>query len=197
MIEWLEALDRSIVLFINGLHQPWLDELMWIISGRILWLPLYLGLIFLAYRKIGTRKTLWFVAIAVITVVLADLISVVLIKDVVQRYRPSHNTLLVNRLHFYEIRSGEYYQGGKFGFVSSHATNFFALAIFAGSVLKSYYKWIFPTLIATAVLICISRMYLGAHYLSDLIGGALLGSTMAWLSWKFIWERYFSKTKTA
>lgn len=197
MIEWLEALDRSIVLAVNSLHRPWLDEVMWVISGRILWIPFYLGLIFLAYQKFGTRKTIWFVALAGLTIVLADLISVVFIKDVVQRYRPSHHTLLVNRLHFYEIRTGEYYQGGKFGFVSSHATNFFALAVFTGNALKSHYKWLFPTLLATALVICFSRMYLGAHYLSDLIGGALLGSTMAWISWKFVWEPYFSKTKTA
>jgi undecaprenyl-diphosphatase len=197
MIEWLEGIDRDIVLWINAWHSPWLDELMWIISGRILWIPVYIGLFFLAFKEFGIRKALWFVAIAGVTVIVADLISVHLIKDVVQRYRPSHNLLLVDRLHFYEIRTGEYYQGGKFGFVSSHATNFFALAVFIGNALKHRYNWLFPVLLAMAILICISRMYLGAHYASDLIGGAILGSTMAWISWRYWWKPYFADAKTA
>ena len=61
MIEWLESIDRSIVLAVNSIHMPWLDELMWLVSGKFFWIPFYLFLLFLAYKKYGLlqRRTIW------------------------------------------------------------------------------------------------------------------------------------------
>lgn len=189
MIEWLEAIDRSIVLSVNSLHTPWLDELMWFISGKLAWIPFYLFLLYLAYKAFGFRKALAFLLFALIAVGIADLISVQLIKNVVERYRPSHHALLTEKLHFYELKPGEFYKGGQFGFVSSHAANFFALAVFVGLSLRHRYKWLFPLLLFMAVIVCFSRLYLGVHYLSDLIGGAVIGSLVSYMVWYTWWRK--------
>jgi undecaprenyl-diphosphatase len=192
MIEYLEEIDRLIVLTVNSWHTPFLDELMWLISDRFIWIPLYVFLLYLAWGKMSRKEFFLFVGIAIGTVVIVDLISVHLFKNVFLRYRPSHNTLLTNELHFYELKKGEFYKGGMYGFVSSHAANFFALATYVGFSMKKHYPKLIWILLCLATLISFSRLYLGVHYLSDLISGGILGATIASLSYKFV----FSKLKS-
>lgn len=185
MIEYLEDIDRQIVVFINGCHTPFFDELMWWISARITWIPLYLILLFLAFKKLSKEQLILFVLFAVLAVIITDLISVHLFKNVFLRYRPSHNLLITEQLHYYQIKPGEWYKGGDFGFVSSHAANYFAIATASFLVLRNQYKNLKWYLLAIGILICYSRIYLGVHYLSDLIAGALLGSLISGLLYKF------------
>ena len=111
----------------------------------------------------------------IVAIFLADQISVHLFKNGFERYRPSHNEELKHLLHFYEVKPGEFYQGGKYGFVSSHAANFFALISFIFPFYKEKKNWILAGLILVGILVAISRIYLGVHYFSDVFFGALLG----------------------
>lgn len=182
----LEAIDRSIVFAINGMNSPILDEVMWIISGRLTWFPLYFLLIFLFYRLNGAKKTVVFVLCAIATVALADLISVHFFKNVFERYRPSHHALLTEKLHFHKLDNGEFYKGGQFGFVSSHAANFVAIAAFSILAMWRKYSFLLTVLIVSGILILFSRVYFGVHYLSDVIVGSLLGFVVAYLMYRFV-----------
>lgn len=186
MIEQLESIDRWIVLTINSWNSPFLDELMWIISAKATWIPLYLILIYLGFRSFTLKKFFIYFFCVIGAVALADLISVHLFKDVFLRYRPSHHTELTEQLHFYLDDNGNGYKGGMYGFVSSHASNFFALAFTAGMCLKKEYPKLLWVLIAIAVMICYSRIYLGVHYFTDVFVGALIGSTIGFLIYKFV-----------
>lgn len=191
MIEYLEKIDHCIVLSVNGRYTPILGQCMWFLSGKLTWIPLYILLIFLAKKKLQSISFYWFLVFAILSIALSDLTCTHLFKNVFQRYRPSHNTELLPKLHlYYQSTKHEFYQGGKFGFVSSHAANFFALAVFVGLVLKNYYKYIFLILLFIAVLVSFTRLYLGVHYLSDLIGGALVGIFYAFICFK-IFSKYF------
>ena len=128
MNNFLEEIDRQIVTLINSWNTPLLDEIMWIVSAKLTWIPLYLFLLFLAYRKLDRKTFFLFIGFVCAAVVLADLVSVHAFKNVFLRFRPSHNLILTNKLHYYEMASGEFYKGGKYGFVSSHAANFLAIA---------------------------------------------------------------------
>ena len=185
-METLEAIDRSIVLAINGMNSPFLDEVMWIISERVTWVPLYLLIIFLFFKLYGVKKTAIFLLVAIATVAVADLISVHLFKNIFERYRPSHHALLTDKLHFYKFESGDFYKGGQYGFVSSHATNFLAIATFSMLALKRKYSFLMPLLIGSGFLILFSRIYLGVHYLSDVFVGSLLGFGVAYLMHRFV-----------
>jgi undecaprenyl-diphosphatase len=125
----------------------------------------------------------------VLTIVIADAVSVYLIKETIQRYRPSHHALLTEHLHFYRLGAQDYYKGGQYGFVSSHATNFFVIATWFCLVFRKTYPKAVYTVYFLAALVCFSRIYLGVHYLSDIIGGALLGSLIAWGMFKLVWRR--------
>jgi undecaprenyl-diphosphatase len=187
MLDYFEAIDKAIVLAINSIHTPLLDEIMWLISGKIIWIPMYLFLVYLAYQHFGKKNTIYFVVLVIAAIALSDLVSSKIIKESVERYRPSHNLELESQLHFYKQKNGEFYQGGEYGFVSSHAANFFAIALFVGLIFREKAPQLIYTLFSIAILVGFSRIYLGVHYLSDIIGGSIVGTTISFLLWKFVW----------
>jgi len=181
MIEWLESIDREIVLAVNGMHSPFLDQLMWLISGRLTWIPLYLYLFFIVLKKIGSKKAVIFLLFVLLSVAFSDLISVHLFKNIFLRYRPSHNLLIMDQLHFYQEAPGKFYTGGEYGFISSHAANIFAIITSVSLLFGEKKKKLKFILIAIGLIICLSRIYLGVHYFSDVLVGALVGSLVAFL----------------
>jgi undecaprenyl-diphosphatase len=193
MIEWLEGIDRAIVLAVNGLHTPFLDHFFWYVSAKGTWLPFYLLLIWMISLKYGAKRTLIIVAVIAAAVGIADLSAVHLFKNIFMRYRPSHHALLTNRLHFYALDKNNFYKGGMYGFISNHAVNFFALSVITGLSLRKAYPKLLWIMLGVSVLICFSRLYLGVHYLSDLIAGAAWGSLIAYLAFRFLMKPYVLK----
>ena len=175
MMNKLESIDRAFVLFVNGLHTPFLDEFMWFLSGKMSLVPFYLLLLFLLKRTYSWKILGMILLGLTISIFISDQISVHLFKNLVARYRPSHNEHLKHLLHFYEVKTGEYYTGGKYGFVSSHAANFFAMIAFIFPFFKVNKRLILIVLISIGIMVALSRIYLGVHYLSDVIVGAALG----------------------
>ncbi len=186
MIETLEEIDRSIVLAVNSWNSPFWDSLMWLVSGKLFWFPFYFFLLVLFFRKEGFKKSILFLVGIVLAIAIADLSSVHLFKEVFMRYRPSHNTLIQDLLHFHQFEDGNFYQGGMYGFVSSHAANFSAICTFAYLTLRRYYSKLVYLLVFVLILICYSRLYLGVHYLSDVIAGSILGAVAGYISYQFI-----------
>ncbi|MBW6481908.1 MAG: phosphatase PAP2 family protein [Vicingaceae bacterium] len=116
-----------------------------------------------------------YILIAVILlIVLSDQASVQLFKEVFKRLRPCHNPQLAGLVHLVDGC------GGKYGFVSSHAANTFALALFMGLVLKKHIPFIFTGLLCWAIVVSYSRVYVGVHYVSDIFVGALVGMLIGW-----------------
>lgn len=184
MIDWLEEIDRQIVLFVNGLHTPNIDHVMWLISSKLIWTPFYILLLLFVYVRKGLIPTLLFLSCALLLVFISDFLSVHAFKEVFQRYRPSHNLLISEKLHFYKLPNGQEYKGGQFGFISSHASNFAAITTFFLLYLRELNrKWIF---VIPMILVGLSRIYLGVHYLSDVVVGFLFGGILAFCIYKFV-----------
>ncbi|MDX1651067.1 MAG: phosphatase PAP2 family protein [Brumimicrobium sp.] len=190
MIEKIEQLDHELLLFINQMNSPVWDEIMWIISNKFIWFPIYLFLFVLVFRKTSVKEGVWFVVFFLLTVGLSDFIATHGFKETFERFRPSHHFVLGEMLHFYEFKPGEFYKGGQYGFVSGHATNSIAIALLFGFRLRNYFKYLFPILIFWALLVSYSRMYLGVHYPTDILGGLILGSiissAMYYMYWRLI-----------
>lgn len=176
MIESLEALDRELLLAINGFNSPFFDTFFYALTQTWASIPVFLFGIFLLYRKFGLKQTLLCIVIVASAVGIADLISVNCFKNVVCRYRPSHNLEIENLVH---IVNG--YKGGMYGFVSSHAANMFAFSITTALLLKKK-AWAFFVL-TWSLLVSYTRMYLGVHYPADIFVGAMLGATTGYFVW--------------
>ncbi|HOK51438.1 MAG: phosphatase PAP2 family protein [Bacteroidales bacterium] len=167
MLNILNQFDTQLFLWLNQLHAPWLDPIMWFFSLTKVWIPFYLllaGWIVYYYRRMS-----WVILIAIgLNIFLSDRISSGIIKPAVCRLRPSHEPSLQHRVHIVND-----YRGGKYGFVSSHAANSFALAMFLSLLFKRR-RWIILFFL-WAFLVSYSRIYLGVHYPGDIVGGALVG----------------------
>lgn len=174
MLEILDNLDTSIFLFINGIHNSFFDVVMVYVSSKLFWLPLYLLLLYLIYKE-KKKKTILVLLFVAILITLSDQLSVHAFKNVFQRPRPCHAIDLQLVVHIVEKC------GGKYGFVSSHAANSFALAVFIVGLLKSSYRWIPWLMFLWAAVTIYSRVYLGVHYPGDVIAGAFLGALIGWL----------------
>lgn len=190
-IEWIEALDIQLLLLINGLSSPFLDNLMWTFSSKLFGVPFYLIFIYILFKNKPFRSAITCTFLLVLVVVLSDLTAKYCFKEIFQRFRPSHNLILKDQLTFLNKPDGTFYIGGLYGFISSHACNMFALSF----LFYKYIKNIFPKsiwlLLFWASLISFSRIYLGVHYPSDVIVGGIVGIVIAqflyYLSNEFKW----------
>jgi undecaprenyl-diphosphatase len=167
----LEHLDQQLFFFLNSLNSPFFDKVMYAISGKIIWVPLYLAI--LVYIGIKyKRRFLIIVLFIIIAATLADQTSV-LIKNLVQRLRPCHEPSFEGLVH---MVNGEC--GGRFSFVSSHATNSFNVALVSLMFIKK--RWFTVSIIIWAAVIGYSRIYLGVHYPGDVLCGSMLVALIGW-----------------
>lgn len=188
MLSNLISLDKELFLFLNGLHQPWLDDFMWYCSGFVLWLPLYCFIIYLFIIKL--KKEVWILILSLaLLFFLSDYISSGIIKHAVMRFRPSHDPDLEGLVFLFQKHNGDFYRGGLYGFVSSHAANTFALATFVTLFFRK--NWLSIAMFSWAVLVSYSRIYLGVHFVSDIIGGMLVGIFAAFAAYFVFQKNYF------
>lgn len=178
--ERLDALDREAFLAVNGAHAPWADGPMEWVSEMLTWVPLYLFFLFLLRRRFGWKGLAWSVPVIALMVLCSDKGSVLLFKETVQRLRPCHQPALDGLVHI--VRD---HCGGQYGFISSHASNHFAIAAFMAAALRGTPWWAAPLLFGWAALIAYSRIYLGVHFPGDVLVGALFGSLIGMVFGRF------------
>jgi undecaprenyl-diphosphatase len=169
VIQYLKEVDRDLLLGINGAHNGFFDFVMFWFSDRLIWIPFYILLIVIMFREYG-NKTWWILLGVALMILISDQVSVHLFKNTFHRIRPCHDRSLEGVLH---LVKGEC--GGSFGFISSHASNTFSLAVFLFGFLKNKWPVLAWVMILWAAIISYSRIYLGVHYPADVAAGALMG----------------------
>jgi len=170
-------IDAQIVLWINGHYAEWLDQVMWVISRANTWIALYVLLVGLIVYRYRNWKSVLFILIGFgIAVGLSDYTCSGILKPLVCRPRPTHEPALEWMLH---LVNG--YTGGLYGFCSSHAANTMSVGLLFSLLYRN--KIATAGLMTWVALNCYSRMYLGAHYPTDILCGLLIGSAWAVLVW--------------
>lgn len=186
IIEW----DHDLFLYLNGKHTPWLDPIMAFISSYPCWIIGALIMLAVVYFKSPSWKkvsSLFFM----FTVGMSALITN-LIKIIVSRPRPIHNTNWENIIHALEGTTDTSYS-----FFSSHSATTFSMAMFFFLVVRKVklsrlYGY---AAIIWAAVVAYSRIYVAKHYPFDVLCGTIFGIVMGIVGYLLL--EYYIRTKSS
>ncbi|MBA3985224.1 MAG: phosphatase PAP2 family protein [Flavobacteriales bacterium] len=175
MLETLKDLDFKLFIYLNTLGIESWDGFWLLITNTFHWIPLFLFMIFLIYRAYGLKRgalvLLYFFGVVFISIVL--MLST---KYFFARIRPSSVPELAELIR--ALQKPESYS-----FYSGHASSSFVITTFVVLALRKYYKWVYIFFLFP-FLFTLSRIYVGVHFPSDLLVGALIGVLLAYFFYK-------------
>jgi membrane-associated phospholipid phosphatase len=165
----LSSLDISILRFINHNRLMAFDNLLYYISFTATFVSIGLLLILLLASIRTKSKLLWMVFYKMLAVfIIAAMLSFTL-KSIFVRERPFVTYPDIIKLS----------ESGNSSFPSGHTLEAFAVVV-AFSILVPKRKLFIPLFIWASV-VAYSRMALGVHYPSDVLGGMIVGSFIGWI----------------
>lgn len=173
VFDFLEQVDKELLLYLHNLSSPFLDTMMAGITKKYNWLPLYLVLLVALYRQFGWQAIYSVIAVVVL-IALSDQITSSVMKPLFGRLRPCHDQEIGHLIRIITRCGGEY------GFVSSHAANSFSVTTFFILLFGKSHRYIW-WLMVWPLLFSYSRIYLGVHYPLDILGGAVVGIGLGYL----------------
>ena len=186
MLDYVIHLDKKLFIFLNNLGSKPFDEIWLLVTKQLNWIPFFLILLFILYKKLGTKK----LGIAILTV--AALITFTneitdVIKFSVQRIRPCNDDTLAGLIRVVK-------DSDTFSYFSGHASNSTASMMFVYLILRRYYKYSY-LIFLYPLIFAYSRIYLGLHFPLDIISGFVFGGCTGILFY-FLFEKLSNKLTT-
>lgn len=174
MFDSIIKFDQQLTLTLNGSDSSMMDSIMMIITSTSTWIPLGLVILLYIYKNYGRNNLLIVLLGMIVCVGLSDFITSGIIKPLVERFRPTQEPQLLGLV---DIVNG--YTGGRFGFCSSHAANTMSVAVFLSLIFRN--RTHSCILIIWSLLNCWSRVYLGVHYVGDILAGLIIGAIVGYV----------------
>ncbi len=175
MLEKLEEWDKIVLIYLNNLGMAEFDGFWIAITKFPMWTPLFLLIITLIFLKNPRKEALWKMLFYILMILCVTLV-IFLTKEGIGRLRPNNNEELRTLIRVLHRPSG-------YSFFSGHAASSFSIATMAVLFLGKRTKWAY-LMFAWPVLFSFSRIYLGVHYPSDILVGAMVGTLMALLFYR-------------
>lgn len=168
-------MDTQLFFLINGHHTVFFDQLMFLVSQKLVWVPLYLSLLYVVWRNYSWKGLAAVLVMVGVGMLITDWANAHLLRPYLGRLRPSNpDNPISSMVHLVNGR-----RGAGCGFPSAHAANIWLLTLlmihwFRDSLMSR-------TMVVVALLVCYSRIYLGYHYPGDILGGFVLAYLTTWL----------------
>ena len=184
-IQQLIELDKEVLLALNGCHSLFWDGFMWTATKTITWIPVAAALLYVIFKNNKLKQAATILLLLALCVTLADQITSGFCKPFFARFRPTQDPDIM-----YLVHTVNGYRGGMYGFMSSHAANTFAVAMFVSLLIRNWLMTL--ATFSWAMLATYSRIYLGVHYPGDILCGATVGMLVAVLlytGYHYIYKR--------
>ncbi|MGB0840025.1 MAG: phosphatase PAP2 family protein [Chitinophagales bacterium] len=181
LMEALLTLDYWLFDLLNGVwHNALFDQIMPLLRNQYFWPPLYLFLlVFLGVNY--PKQAVWIILGLIITLLFSDQISSGWFKPFFQRSRPCYDMSIIDTVRLLKLGCG-----GRYGFVSSHAANHFAIATYLVLLFRMPFWGIGGLTFLWAASISYAQIYVGVHFPFDILVGAILGSLLGAFMQRFI-----------
>ena len=173
--EKLIEYDKELFVYLNSLGNEHWDAFWMGVTNMLAWIPLYVFLLYLIYRAFGWKKTLFYLFFIALMVAFSDQFAN-LIKYTFERLRPNNDPEINTYIRILKTPRG-------FSFYSAHAGTSMVVSTFMYNTLKSYYKYMY-LLFIWPVLFAYSRIYVGVHFPTDILTGALAGALIGYLFYR-------------
>lgn len=186
MLEKIINLDQKLLIYLNNLGSTTFDFFWLSVTKQSNWVLFFVFLLYLIYKKFGTKNTLFILLFIALIVAFTDQITN-LFKNGFQRLRPCTDSEINQLIRV--VKSSE-----TFSFFSGHAANTMAVSVFLYLVLRKKYHY-FYLLFLWPLVFAYSRIYLGLHYPIDILAGYLFGFISGGLFYKlylFFFKKYNS-----
>lgn len=188
MLKKILQIDQNLFLKINkDSRNDLFDTVLPLLRETKFWIPLYFFLLLFVLVNFG-KKAIWWIFFAIITVIVTDFISSNVFKPFFARPRPC-----IDPEFAVNVRLLARYCGTNGSFTSSHAANFFGLAVFFFITFRHFAPKAAYLFFIWAAIVCYAQVYVGVHYPTDILGGAIFGIMVGWTSAKIYSKKYSLK----
>ena len=189
MVEKILDWDKSLFVYLNSLGSEPFDGFWLFITKQINWLPIFLLIAYLVFKRLGTRHAFMIILLMAVLITFTDQ-TTNLVKFHFERLRPGSNPALAHLIRAVQKRSS-------YSFFSGHAANSMAAAMFLFLIMRRYLKYM-GIIFLWPLIFAYSRIYLGLHYPSDILCGYIWGGITGfsvYQIYKWLRDKYFPEKK--